>query len=86
MITRDMMLGLRKVRRIRLKSNPEGVEVGYSGLTSQIASVHQFCGMDQVMPDGPKVRYPVRAMLGISKEDRMDIHEKVMIHIKKAFK
>ncbi len=64
----------------------EGFEVGYSGLTSQIASVHQFGGMDQVVPDGPKVRYPVRAMLGISNEDRMDIHEKIMNYINKAIK
>lgn len=83
---KKMMLGLRKARRMHLKSSPEGTEVGYTGLTSQIASVHQFGGMDQVTPDGPKVRYPVRAMLGISNEDQTEIRDKMIGYMFNIFR
>lgn len=81
-----MMMGLRKARRMALETGPDGVSIGYTGNTAKIASVHQYGGMDYVEEGGPKVRYPVRKVLGLSDKDHQTIGNRIRQHIAQAFR
>ncbi|ENB6526014.1 MULTISPECIES: phage virion morphogenesis protein [Klebsiella] len=61
----------RKLRTARfLKAYGTGgmAVVGFQGHTAEIASVHQYGEVDNVVP-GARARYPVRELLGMTEED-----------------
>lgn len=78
---KKMMLGLRKARLMRIKAQTDGASIGYEGRNARIAAVHQFGGMDFVTKDGPKVRYPIRALLGLNDQDRNAIQDIILNHL-----
>lgn len=61
----------RKLRTARfLKAYGTGgmAVVGFQGHTAEIASVHQYGEVDNVVP-GARARYPVRELLGMTEGD-----------------
>ena len=82
---KKMMLGLRKARRMKLKSSPEGTTVGFEGRNAKIAAVHHTGGMDAVSKGGPKIRYPIRQMLGFSGHDRQMIRREIIEYVSESF-
>ncbi len=80
-----MMIGLRSTRRLKITAGPDGATIGFSGRNAKIAAVHHFGGMDLVDPDSTtKIRYPVRQLLGVTKEDQTLIRDRVFGHIETA--
>jgi phage virion morphogenesis protein len=76
-----MMMGLRLTRRMGVKATSDGAEIGFSGRTAQIATVHHTGGMDYVSKDGPKIEYPMRQLLGFSPELLSLIEDRVIAHL-----
>ncbi|MBF0169315.1 MAG: phage virion morphogenesis protein [Alphaproteobacteria bacterium] len=67
--TAAMMQKLRDDRRMMLTAGPGGVEIGWSGITGRIASVHHTGDVDEVWRGGANVKYPARELLGLSDDD-----------------
>lgn len=67
---KKMMLGLRKVRRLKRQSSPVGFSIGYEGKDSKIARVHHYGLRDKPSPKSRMVNYPARQLLGISSTDK----------------
>ena len=70
-----------KLRNMRVRPSPDGVEVDFVRLVAGTASVHHFGLIDKVdgrIPNSIKVRYPTRRLLGFSKADREAIMDEVI--------
>lgn len=80
--TAKMMTGLRAARRMALNVSDGEVTIGYSDTLARIAAVHQYGEVDAVEPGGPKVKYPVRPLLGLSVEDVAYVRRAVLEAIK----
>jgi phage virion morphogenesis protein len=79
---KKMMMGLRTARRMKFTGDADGAEVGFSGRNAKIAAVHHLGGMDFVDPESTtKVRYPIRQLLGLTKNDHSLIHYRVLDHL-----
>lgn len=74
----------RKIRTaafLRSGVDEEGVWAGFTGRVARIAGVHQEGEVDQVSPDGPRVRYPRRILLGFTDAERRHILDRVLTHV-----
>ncbi|WP_073955801.1 phage virion morphogenesis protein [Thalassospira sp. TSL5-1] len=78
---KKMMLGFRKARRMQMTATPQGASVGFTGKTAAIAAVHHFGAVDYVEAGGPRIKYPERPLLGISKEDMAMIRDRLINEI-----
>ena len=70
-----------KLRNMRVRPSPDGVEVDFTRLVAGTAQVHHFGLIDKVdsrIPNSIKVRYPARRLLGFSKADREAIMDEVI--------
>ena len=76
-----MMMGLRQARRMRINVNADGAAIGFTGRNAQIASVHHTGSIGYVSKEGPKVKYPVRQLLGFSPEMLDIIEDRVIDHL-----
>ncbi|MDX6141530.1 phage virion morphogenesis protein, partial [Xanthomonas campestris pv. incanae] len=61
---------------------PNAVSVGFVGRVARIARVHHNGLPDAVRPNGPRVRYQRRILLGLSEANRADIQNLLMDHLK----
>lgn len=64
-----MFAKLRTTQHLRATANPGTATVEFTGRAARIASVHQYGLFDLPQDGGPKVRYPVRELLGVSSDD-----------------
>ncbi|SLM62822.1 MULTISPECIES: phage virion morphogenesis protein [Dickeya] len=62
-----MFRRLRTARFLRTSVQSDGVEVGFSGQTAAIASIHQYGETEQL--GRSRVQYPARELLGLSAPD-----------------
>ncbi|MFM2041552.1 MAG: hypothetical protein RLY86_128 [Pseudomonadota bacterium] len=78
-----MMVGLRSARRLKSQAGPAGADIGWTGRTAAIASVHQFGDLDYVdrKVSDTRVRYPVRALLGLPDDDIARVRELILAHL-----
>ena len=67
---KKMMLGLRKVRRLKMQPSPAGLSIGYEGKDAKIARVHHYGLRDKPSLKARMVNYPARQLLGISSTDK----------------
>lgn len=77
----EMFRRIRTAAFLRGGIDDEGVWVGFSGRVARIAAVHQEGEVDRVSPDGPKVRYPVRALLGFTEAEKRHILDLLVAHV-----
>ncbi|MBG6245411.1 phage virion morphogenesis protein [Candidatus Symbiopectobacterium sp. 'North America'] len=63
-----MFQRLRGYRFLKMRTDSNGVLVGFDGVAAHIARVHQFGQCDQIGP-GTFAKYPVRELLGLSAAD-----------------
>ncbi|ABM38597.1 phage virion morphogenesis protein [Polaromonas naphthalenivorans] len=77
-----MFSKLRTAKWLKVQVTGEGVAVGFLGRASRIASVHQGGERDLVKPGGPAYQYPVRELLGFTAEDRENIQDLILQHLK----
>lgn len=76
-----MFAKLRQARWLKTRVTGTGVEVGFFGRVGHIASVHQYGQVDAVAPNGPRVRYPARRLLGFTAADRTMIRDRLIDHL-----
>lgn len=67
--TAKMLLGFRDGRRMKLSATPDGMELGYSGRSGWLATIHHYGEVSSVESDGPRVKYAARPLLGIDESD-----------------
>lgn len=70
-----------KLRNMRVRPSPDGVEVDFARLVAGTAAVHHFGLIDKVdgrIPNSIRVRYPARRLLGFSPADREAIMDEVI--------
>ncbi|MBD9478517.1 phage virion morphogenesis protein [Pseudoxanthomonas sp. PXM02] len=75
-----MFKKLRQARHLKISANPNEVTVGFLGRVSHIARIHQEGRMDRVRPEGPRVRYERRRLLGFSPENRELVRNLLLDH------
>lgn len=71
--SKRMFEKIRKRPHLRMRSDENSVEVGFTGRTSNIAEIHQEGLNDTPNPKGKKIRYNRRELLGFSQQDITDI-------------
>jgi len=76
-----MFRKIRGAAHLRAGVDAEGIWAGFSGRVARIALVHQEGEMDQVYPDGPRVRYPQRVLLGFTEAERRHVLDAIATHI-----
>ncbi len=74
---RVMFTNLRRARWLKVTSDAEGFEIGFSGSAARIAQTHQFGQVDQVAVGGAKYHYPVRQLLGLTDAERQWIQNRI---------
>jgi phage virion morphogenesis protein len=65
----SMFAKLRTAKHLKARADATGATVEIPGRTARIASVHQYGLLDRPQPAGPRIRYPVRELLGFSASD-----------------
>lgn len=73
--SKRMFEKIRKRPHLRMHSDQNTVEVGFTGRASNIAQIHQEGLTDSPNPSGKKVRYNRRELLGFSQQDTQDIND-----------
>lgn len=81
--TVKMMQGLRDTRRLLLAGGTDGIELGWQGRYSRIASVHHFGEVDYVdrTRSAQQVRYPVRRLIGLPPDDLAYVRGRILDHL-----
>ncbi|TQU53007.1 phage virion morphogenesis protein, partial [Xanthomonas perforans] len=64
-----MFVKLRQAKHFKISASPNVVSVGFLGRVSRIARVHQEGLAEKIRPDGPKVSYEKRTLLGLAEGD-----------------
>lgn len=64
-----MFKKLRTPSLMRLRATKDAVSIGFSGKDAHVARVHQEGDYAEIFRGGPRVRYPVRELLGFSEAD-----------------
>lgn len=70
-----------RLRNMRVRAAPDGVELSFLQLVAGTASVHHHGLVDKVdkrIPNSITVRYPARRLLGFSAADREAIMDEVL--------
>lgn len=78
-----MFSRLRTARYLKVTATADAAEVGFEGRAGRIAAVHQYGEMDKVSPDGPRVRYPRRPLIGFTDGDRRAIRDQLIDRLTK---
>jgi phage virion morphogenesis protein len=78
-----MFAKLRTARWLKVETDATGLAIGFDGNVARVARVHQFGETDRVAPRGTEYKYPARALLGFSAEDRELIRDLLLKHIAK---
>jgi phage virion morphogenesis protein len=65
-----MFAKLRTAKYLKSNATADAAVVAFMGRAARIARVHQYGLTDRVTPDGPRVRYAQRTLLGFSDADR----------------
>jgi len=78
-----MFSKLRTTRYLKLEANSTGLAIGFDGRVSRVARVHQFGETDRVAPRGVEYKYPARALLGFTPDERELIRDMLLKHITK---
>jgi phage virion morphogenesis protein len=76
-----MLQGMRDIRRLLAGGTDVQAEIGYEGRTARLAEVHQLGLVDAVAPNGPRAKYPARALLGLTAEDTDYVIARIMDEI-----
>ena len=77
--SKKMMAGLR--RQLKATSGADFAAVGFSGRTGKIAAIHHHGLMAAVSPEGPRVQYATRQLIGIADGDLDALEEVVRQYI-----
>lgn len=78
-----MFSKLRTASHLKVRSDAHEAGVAIEGRSARIARVHQFGLLDRTRADGPEVRYPIRALLGLTSDDLVAIEEQLLAHLTK---
>jgi phage virion morphogenesis protein len=65
-----MYMKMRQARHMKIRATADAAIVEFTGHDAWIARVAQYGLVDRVSPNGPRVRYPKRELLGFSDADR----------------
>lgn len=64
-----MFKKLRTPALMKVRATKDAISIGFSGAAGRIARVHQEGEYAEIFRGGPRVRYPVRELLGFSDAD-----------------
>ncbi|MBC7907037.1 MAG: phage virion morphogenesis protein [Rhodospirillaceae bacterium] len=80
--TTKMLQGFRDGRRLRLKANAAGMELGFDGRSAMMASIHHYGEVAAVARGGARIKYPARQLLGMSDDDREFVYDRIATALK----
>ena len=64
-----MFKKLRTPSLMKVRTTKDVISIGFSGKDAHVARIHQEGGYAEIFRGGPRVRYPVRELLGFSDAD-----------------
>lgn len=76
-----MFTKLRTAKWLRMSGTADAAEVGFVGRVARIARVHQEGLRDRAAQGEPQIRYPRRAMLGLTPSDRERVRDLLLEHL-----
>ena len=80
-IKREMFAKMRTNRYMKASGGDSSAVVEFTGKVQRIARVHQHGLRDKPDDNSPIVEYPVRELLGFSREDELFVEEVIIGHI-----
>jgi len=76
-----LLQGFSKIKHLKIKATRDAGSLTFPGKeANRIASIHHYGLVDQVSRRGPKVEYPARELIGISKDDDKKIDDIIATH------
>lgn len=76
-----MFRKIRQARFMKVKADPAGVAVGFTGHVARIARVHQYGLRDAPRKGSQRVRYEQRELLGFADADIERIRDLLLDHL-----
>lgn len=76
-----MFRKLRQAAHLKAGLDADGVWVGFAGRDAAIAGVHQDGLEDRTSRTGPRIRYPIRGLLGFTDAERAHILDLLADHV-----
>lgn len=80
-IRRKMFARMATARYIKVRADAGAATVEIDGRAARIARVHQYGLEDTVNRRGLRVRYPIRAILGITSAEEQSVADTVVAHL-----
>jgi len=81
-IKRKAMFGrIKQAKHLRARGTAQEATVGFLGRVSRIARIHQEGRSDRVAPDGPRITYARRELLGFTAADEQLVRDLLMDHL-----
>ncbi|WP_448132801.1 phage virion morphogenesis protein [Stenotrophomonas rhizophila] len=81
-IKRKAMFGrIKQAKHLRARGTAREATVGFLGRVSRIARIHQEGRSDRVAPDGPRITYARRELLGFTAADEQLVRDLLMDHL-----
>lgn len=77
-----MFRKLRQARFLRAGADAREAWAGFAGRIARIARIHQEGLLDRPTPRAREIRYPERQLLGLTAEDRADLIDTILDHIR----
>jgi phage virion morphogenesis protein len=81
-----MFAKLRTAKFLKVDATADAAVVAFTGRAARIARVHQYGLTDHVTPNGPRIRYAQRILLGFSVADRSMIRDRLIDHLSREQK
>lgn len=76
-----MFRRIHRVKHLKAKADASGVDVGFNGMVSRVARIHQYGLRARVGKDGPEVQYPKRELLGLTDDELKFVENAVISHL-----
>lgn len=78
-----MFKKLRTASYLKVRSDSNGISIGFTGRIARIARIHQYGLKDRAEPSAPEGRYEKRETLGLSESDLNLIRDSLLINLTK---
>ena len=76
-----MFKKLRTASYLKVRSDSNGISIGFTGRIARIARIHQYGLKDRAERGAPDVRYEQREMLGFTKSELNLIRNRLLTHL-----
>lgn len=80
-VRNKMFNKIKSLTYLKVMTNADSINIGFSGRIARIARVHQYGLRDKAAKNAKQVKYSKRELLGLSSNDLQNIEKSLIQHI-----